>query len=62
MKGAESVMVYRRSRTAAEVDDLDHRGTWFAVPRPRRITPAPADDAEALGRAVRSVFDAKTGS
>jgi hypothetical protein len=62
MKGAESVMVYRRSPTTVEIDDLDHRGTWFAVPRPARITPAPADEAEALGRAVRSVFDAKTDS
>ncbi|HEX8766894.1 MAG TPA: hypothetical protein VF714_00915 [Jatrophihabitans sp.] len=62
MKGTESLTVFRRSPTTAEIDDLDHRGTWFAVPRPRRITAAPADDAEALGRAVRSVFDAKTGS
>lgn len=59
MKGAESVMVYRTSPTTAEIDDLDHRGTWFAVPSPPRVTPAPADDAEALGLAVRSVFDAK---
>lgn len=61
MKGAESVMVYRASPTAAEIDDRERQGNWFMVPHPPRVTPAPADDARALGRAVRSVFDAKTG-
>jgi hypothetical protein len=60
MKGTETVEVFHMSPTTVEIEDLDHRGTWFAVPTPRRITTAPADDAEALGRAVRSMFDAKT--